>query len=479
MKNLYLKPVILTLLFIGLTSCNKDQSLSDTTAIQDNAETGALAQGVNNCSKPYYTISDYGDGAHVMENLIYVAKDYNSVNNLTSSTQYYDHYRSISDKNYQATQMFELHAHTYKDLGHDGYVDFATAEGIVSDELNLYIKSFRQELVSFIRSEQPTYEQFENFMMDKGASIDSESTLCNHDIYMSKLYHVTITGIAKYLYQADNGLAFTSKFTESRSCEGFWEKLVCGTGGGAVAWAVGAALGVFEWGKSIFTGTRDGEEVDLVQALYEVYKISSDMWTLGVSFYDWCCDTLFDDLQNCEEPTGCWKVDVGCNDHQINIVGPGLYTITAWEDNSNTDPENALTPEPRRNVSVPVPQNLSRIQGEVTCTDDNGNSQQGFDFFRQIGVNYQLPTPIWAWNQGPPATATTGQSFTFNIGNPPSTGDLYTMQVTASSGLTLNLITGGMYHCTPTASGSQSITVTFTHTCSGQQSEVQATVLVN
>lgn len=464
-------------IMILITSCNEDAALVEPNTIENAASSSQLGS-VNNCNKPYYEVSSYEDGAHVIENLIYVERDYNKVNDLDSKEKYFNHYTDIDNDNLMATQTFDLHGRKYKKLGHDGYVDFATSQGMVSNELNFYLKQFRQDFVNFIELDQPSFSEYEQYLLNKGEELDATSSLCAYDKYIGKIYHVTLMGIGKYLYDAQNALSLQTNLIEVRSsCEGFWQNLVCGTGGGIVAGVVGVAVGIWKWGKSIFTGEKDGKDVELIEALYQIYKIAVDMWNVGVSFYDWCCDTLYNDLENCGAPTGCWKSDLGCNSHELNIVGPGLYTITTWGTNINTNPTNALTPTPRLVVSVPNPQNLSRILGDVTCTDDGGNSQEAFDFFRQVGTNYQLPTPYW--NNSPPSSGSVGQSFQFSVANAPGAVDLYSISVTTTSGLSITPITSGMYYCTPTTSGTQTITVTYTHDCSGETSSLQKTINVN
>ncbi|MFT6783056.1 MAG: hypothetical protein ACJA1A_002995 [Saprospiraceae bacterium] len=477
-SKLFLMALLCSFAIVLIFSCSKDQSIVESSQIENAASQTNQVQ-VDNCSNPYHDVASYEDGAHVMENLIYVERDYNNVNDLDTKEAYFDHYADFDSENTGAMQTFDLHGRRYKELGHDGYVDFATSQGIVSNELNFYLKEFRADFVSFINLNHPSLEAYNQYIVSKGDELDASLSLCAYDKYLGKVYHVTLMGIGKYLYDAQHALNLQKGMVGARAgCEGFWQNLICGTGGGTVAALVGATVGGIKWLKSVFTGDKDGQDVDLIEALYQVYQISVDMWNIGVSFYDWCCEALYNDLQECGEPTGAWKSDLSCGEYQLNIVGPGSYTITDWK-NLNTIPAQVITNFPRLDVTIPDPQHLSRLIGEITCTDDSGSEQVDFDFFRQIGTVYQLVTPSWAWGNSPPQNASIGESFQFTIANPPTSESLYTMEITNQPGLNITLITGALYNCTPSSAGSFTITVTFTHICSGEIKTLQQIVTVN
>ncbi len=54
-----------------------------------------------------------------------------------------------------ATAIFDLHGQKYRDLGHEGYIDYVTSEGIISHELSDYFKGFRTNFVNFINTNKP------------------------------------------------------------------------------------------------------------------------------------------------------------------------------------------------------------------------------------------------------------------------------------------------------------------------------------
>ena len=477
-SKLFLMAFLCSFAAFLIFSCSKDQLIMESNQI-DNVASQSNQASVDNCSKPYHDVESYEDGAHVMENLIYVERDYNNVYELDTKEAYFAHYTDFDSENTSAMQTFDLHGRKYKELGHDGYVDFATNQGIVSNELNFYLKEFRDDFVSFIDVNHPSLEDYNQYLLNKGDELDASLSLCAYDKYLGKIYHITLMGIGKYLYAAQNAQNLQEGKVGARvGCEGIWQNLICGTGGGIAAAVVGIAVGGIEWLKSIFSGQKDGQSVSLIEALIQVYQISVGMWNTGVSFYEWCCETITNDPHECGDPTGVWKSDLGCNYYQLNVVGPGLYTITDW-DNSNTIPSKVITAIPRLDVTIPDPQHLSRLIGEITCTDDSGNKQVFFDVFRQIGTAYQLATPSWVWNSSPPQSASIGESFQFTIENPPNTESLYTMEVTSGSGLSITLITGALYNCTPTNAGSFAITISFTHICSGEIKTLQQIVEVN
>ena len=295
----------------------------------------------------------------------------------------------------------------------------------------------------------------------------SNNTLCDYDKYVAKVYHVSLLGIGKYIYNTHYTNSITLGSLVVRSCEGFWQKLACGSGGVIVGTVVGVAVGVWKWVKGIFTGKKDDKEVTLIEALYQVYKISVDMWKTGVKFYDWCCETLFGkDIVNCGDRTGCWVNELGCNDYLLNVVGPGLYTITNWGPLSNLVAQSNVTPEPRVRVTVPNVNAVSIIQGNTLCTDQNGNSTKNFQFVRQIGGSQPFPTPVWG--NSPPSNAKKNQTYQVNVLNPPTNGSLYTMSLSSSWGYNFTLITGGMMMFTGTVTGQYWVEVTYTHICTGE-----------
>lgn len=402
LKNNEKFKTLLTVMFVlfttfFITSCNKDDG-STYSFSQQNNQTELGLTPINNCDKPFYSVESYSDGAHVIQNLIYVEKDYDKVNNLDTKEKYFNHYNNLSSDNAYAMSTMALHAQKFKDLGHDGYIDYATSQGLLSQELNLYFKSFRSSFVNFILTSQPNFETYKAYIESKGVELASNTGLCDYDKYVAKVYHVTLLGIGKYLYNTYYNSSFNANSIDTRaSCEGIWQKIACGTGGVIVGTTVAVALGVVKWVKSVFTGKDEtGKDVDLVKALYEVYKIAVATWKIGSTFYEWCCDALFgNDIVTCGDPTGCWVNEIGCNDYMINIVGPGLYTITNWGPLSNLIVQSNVTPTPRVKATVPNVNDISIIQGNVLCTDQNGNSTRIFQFIRQIGGSQPFPTPLW------------------------------------------------------------------------------------
>ncbi len=451
----------LTMIFVS--SCSDDGNLASLQSSQSSVNSITSS----NCQKPFHEITSYSDGAHLMENMLYVEKDYDKVNGLNTKEKYFSHYNNLNSDNANATSTFALHGQKYKELGHDGYIDFATNQGLLSKELNTYLKSFRTNFVSFINTTHPNFESYKSYIESKGVELLSNNTLCDYDKYVAKVYHVSLLGIGKYIYDTHYTNSITLGSLELRSCEGFWQKLACGGGGVVVGTVVGVAVGIWEWGKSIFTGKdKAGNDVSLIKALYQVYKISVDMWKIGVKFYDWCCETLFgEDIVKCGDPTGCYYNELGCNDYMLNIVGPGLYTITNWN-NGNTNPAVAITPEPRLRVSIPNFQNVSVIQGNTLCTDQNGNSNRSFQFIRQIGGSQPFPTPVWG--NPPPTNATQGQMYQVSVIDPPSPGTFYTMSLSSSWGYSFSLITGQMLSFTGFIPGTYYVEVTYTHVCTGE-----------
>jgi hypothetical protein len=464
----------ITLIFI--TSCNKDLDQNDLASLQ-NSQSEVNSSSFSNCQKPFHEISSYSDGAHLIENFLYVEKDYDKVNGLDSKEKYFNHYNNLSIDNANATATFALHGQKYKDLGHDGYIDYATNQGLLSQELNTYLKSFRTNFVNFINTTHPNFDSYKAYIESKGVELLSNNTLCDYDKYVAKVYHVSLLGIGKYIYDTHYTNSITLGSLEVRSCEGFWQKLACGSGGVIVGTVVGVAVGVWKWVKGIFSGKKDGKEVTLIEALYQVYKISVDMWKTGVKFYDWCCETLFgEDIVNCGDPTGCWANELGCNDYMLNVVGPGLYTITNWGPLSNLVVASNVTPEPRVRASVPDVNNVSIIQGNTLCTDQNGNSTKAFQFVRQIGGSQPFPTPVWGYE--PPTNANKNQSYNVNVINPPTQGSMYTMSLSSSWGYNFTLITGGMLTFTGYISGTYWVEVTYTHICTGETHKVGKWVTV-
>lgn len=306
----------------------------------------------------------------------------------------------------------------------------------------------------------------------------SNTTLCDYDKYVAKVYHVTLLGIGKYLYNTHFANSINANSIDLRaSCEGFWQKLACGTGGVIVGAVVGVALGVVKWVKSIFTGKDEtGKDVNLFKALFEVYKIAVATWKIGVTFYEWCCDALFgEDIVKCGDPTGCWAIELGCNSYDLNVVGPGLYTITNWNLN-NLTPTIATTPTPRLVVSVPDVTSPSIIQGNTLCTDQSGNSTKSFAFVRQIGGSQPFPTPVWGYE--PPTNVNKNQSYNVSVINPPTQGSMYTMSLSSSWGYNFTLITGGMLTFTGYITGTYWVEVTYTHICTGETHKVGKWVTV-
>jgi hypothetical protein len=467
--------VLFTTVFI--TSCNKDGNSPDL-ALQQTFHNENGLTPVNNCNKPFHNVESYSAGAHVIQNLIYVEKDYDKVNNLDTKEKYFNHYNNLSSDNVNAMATMSLHGQKYKDLGHDGYIDFATSQGLLSQDLNLYFKSFRSSFVSFINTNQPNFDAFKSYIESRGLELASNITLCDYDKYVAKVYHVTLLGIGKYLYDTHYNFSSNIITVDPRaSCEGFWQKLACGTGGAIVSSLVGVGLGVVKWVKSVFTGKDEkGNDVNLLLALFEVYKIAVAQWKIGVTFYEWCCDTLFgNDIVKCGDPTGCWAMELGCNNYELNVVGPGLYTITNWN-NSNTIPSAAVTPVPRLKVTIPDVTAVSVIQGNTLCTDENGNMLKSFAFNRQIGGSSPFPNPVWG--NSPPSTAVRNQSYQVSVTNPPLPGDLYTMSLSSGFGYSFMLITGGMMNFTGYSPGTYNVEVTYTHVCTGETHKVSKSVTV-
>ncbi len=451
-KSSFAKITSIILAFIIFTTSCSDTLLNDQLPQSTNA--------LNNCDKPFYGIDNYDEGAHIIENFIYVENDYNLKNSLDTKEKYYEHYLNHSSDNQSAIDAFALHSSKYKQLGHDGYLNYATNQGIISENVRNYMSNFKFQLDAFINNTHPSFEAFKGYIENKGLELNSNTLLCDYDKYVVKVYHVTLLGIGKYIY----GTQFTNS---SRSCDNFWQKLICGLSGTTVGVVVGTAVGAWKWVKSIFTGKKDGKEVNLIEALYQVYKISVDVWEVGTSFYDWCCDTISGSgIEKCGDPTGCWYTSSACNNYDINVVGPGLYTITNWN-NGNTNPASTITPTPRLNVTIPNVQLQSIIQGTVLCTDEDGNSTRPFQFVRNIGQYYPLATPFWAVS--PPTNATVNQSFQVIVGNPPQSGDLYTMSLSSSWGYSFNPITGGMFYFKALVAGQYWVEITYTSICTGEQ----------
>ena len=126
----------ITLIFI--TSCNKDLDQNDLASLQ-NSQSEVNSSSFSNCQKPFHEISSYSDGAYLIENFLYVEKDYDKVNGLDTKEKYFNHYNNLSIDNANATATFALHGQKYKELGHDGYIDYATNQGLLSQELNTYL----------------------------------------------------------------------------------------------------------------------------------------------------------------------------------------------------------------------------------------------------------------------------------------------------------------------------------------------------
>lgn len=151
------KSKILLTVMVGLfttlftTSCNKDDGSSNLATQQIGQSEVGLTPS-SNCNKPFHAVDNYSDGAHVIQNLIYVEKDYDKVNNLDTKEKYFNHYNTLSSDNVNAMATMALHSQKYKDLGHDGYIDYATSQGLLSQELNSYFKSFRSSFVNFINT---------------------------------------------------------------------------------------------------------------------------------------------------------------------------------------------------------------------------------------------------------------------------------------------------------------------------------------
>jgi len=463
----------ITLIFI--TSCNKDLSQNDLASLQ-NSQSEVSSSSFSNCQKPFHEISSYSEGAHLMENFLYVEKDYNKVNGLDTKEKYFEHYNNLSSDNANATATFDLHGQKYKEFGHEGYIDYATSQGLLSSELNTYFKNFRINFVNFVTTSHPNFEAYKTYIESKGVELLSNTTLCDYDKYLAKVYHVSLLGIGKYLYDTHYTSNINLGSIELRSsCENFWQKLLCGTGGVVVGTAVGVAVGIWKWGKAIYTGEIDGKEVSTIEALYRVYKIAVDMWKLGVGFYEWCCELIGGEVVKCGDPTGCWANELGCNDYMLNVVGPGLYTITNWN-NDNTNPAVAITPEPRLRVSIPNFSVISIIQGNTLCTDLDGSSTKEFAFIRQIGGSQPFPTPVWGYE--PPSNANKNQSYSVNVLNPPTQGSMYTMSLSSSWGYNFGLITGGMLTFTGYISGAYWVEVTYTHICTGETQKIGKWVTV-
>lgn len=465
------KSIFLFSLVIGFStlflfnSCSKEEIQSNAKTANNDGNVSLL--GSSNCDKPFYEITSYSDGAHLIENFLYVEKDYDQVNQLNTKESYYNHYNSYNPINVTATAIFDLHGQKYRDLGHEGYIDYVTSEGIISHELSDYFKGFRTNFVNFINTNNPNYEDYKIFLENKGVELESNLTLCDYEKYVAKVYHVLLLGVGKYIYNNHYSISMGQNILDQRSsCETLSQQLLCGTGGVIAGTIVGVVVGVFDWAKSIFTGKKDGKDVELIKALYQVYKIGTDMWKTGVSFYTWCCDALYgEEIAECGDPTGCWYNELGCNYYNINVVGPGLYTITNWN-NDNTNPSTAITPTPRLNVSIPDINKVSIIQGNVLCTDENGNSNKNFAFKRQIGGSQPFPIPLWG--NSPPANAIKNQSYQISVLNPPTNGSFYTMSLSTSWGYNFTLITGGMFTFTGYVSGNYWLEVTYTHICTGE-----------
>ncbi|MFT7614379.1 MAG: hypothetical protein ACI9J3_003361, partial [Parvicellaceae bacterium] len=171
-SKLFLMALLCSFAIVLIFSCSKDQSIVESSQIENAASQTNQVQ-VDNCSNPYHDVASYEDGAHVMENLIYVERDYNNVNDLDTKEAYFDHYADFDSENTGAMQTFDLHGRRYKELGHDGYVDFATSQGIVSNELNFYLKEFRADFVSFINLNHPSLEAYNQYIVSKGDELDA------------------------------------------------------------------------------------------------------------------------------------------------------------------------------------------------------------------------------------------------------------------------------------------------------------------
>jgi hypothetical protein len=171
---------------VFISSCNKDER-STSLGSHQNFQNEIGLTPVTNCDKPFYNVESYSDGAHVIQNLIYVEKDYDKVNNLDTKEKYFNHYNNLSSENVNAMSTMALHSQKYKDLGHDGYIDYATSQGLLSQELNLYFKSFRSSFVNFINSSQPNFNAYQSYIENKGVELTSNTTLCDYDKYVAKV----------------------------------------------------------------------------------------------------------------------------------------------------------------------------------------------------------------------------------------------------------------------------------------------------
>ena len=186
---------ILTLFVFN--SCSKEDIQGNSKTLNNSNKISLLES--SNCEKPFYEITSYSDGAHLIENFLYVEKDYDKVNNLNTKESYYNHYNSYNPINVTATAIFDLHGQKYRDLGHEGYIDYVTSEGIISHELSDYFKGFRTNFVNFINTNNPNYDDYKIYLENKVVELESNLTLYDYEKYVANVYHVLLLGVGKYI----------------------------------------------------------------------------------------------------------------------------------------------------------------------------------------------------------------------------------------------------------------------------------------
>jgi len=469
-------------LIIGMmmSSCDGEASFEDSNAQIHLLTDDPIDAGY--CNQTTHPINDYQEGADLINAFIYVELDYDQEQGLDTREKYYDHYVAMAPENTTAVATFDLHATKFNELGHDGYLDFAASQGIISTALSDYIKGFKLAFDDFVTTTQPDYTQYQTYLENQGSLLEGNASLCEYDRYVAKLYHVLLLGTGKYIYDNYYDANLQSLAIGLRDgCTGFWERLTCITAGSVVGVAVGISLGLWKNLKSIFTSGDDEKIVDIGKALYYIFKISVDAWKAGINFYDWCCDILSGpELQECEAPVAAYATAQECGLYEIRVVGQGLYSTTFWK-NENTDPKETITPFPRLDVIIPDPSIQSVINGEVTCTDNNGNDNKEFTFFMQFDpLDYTFSSPQWGYN--PPSNAFLNQTYEISVTNPPDDNSLYTMAWSAGFGCSISPIgdiNSGKATLTGFISGTHKVEVIYTHICSGQQQKKSKMVNFN
>lgn len=356
------------------------------------------------------------------------------------------------------------------------YVERKYEQGIFSAIMKDTILLMKSQFEAFVHSSHPTLEQTIQFWNDK-LTIWNAFLGCSGEKRALKLYAASAIGFARYYY-ASRQEASSSGATGSisfRACDTFWEGLACGT----LSLVAGVATTVLV-SELVVAGFAAGGITCSVLGNTAPPELCGDIlgvitgFVVGRAVFRWCCSWFRDDVPVCRNPQSYGYRVLACNQYEVSAFGAGSAVAAYVWNNTNTQPDNAVTTVPFLAVSIPNPGQPSIIQARILCS--NGTEVSSEPFSQEIIFSSGQPG-VLGWAVAPPATASVGQTVSVAIS---ASGIAFPYQLSWSTSFGGGVTPTGTHTASVHfwASGSVTITATLTNTCSGQSVNISRTVSI-